>query len=255
MRYSMNVENPCKLSIGYVGENIVTEIAFDYSAWKKEYGDGVLALELKRYGDTYAYPVVISTEGDSTSVWTIRDTDVAKNGRGQAQLQYVVGDAVKKSAIFVVDVERSLEETTDVPDPYEEWLDDIIRISAETAVNAQHAEESAESAASSAESASASATEAHGYTDNARASAESASASADSAADCATRASGYATNASDSADSASASAEEAKEYAESIEDKVGDLSELDTTDKSDVVSAINEIVDEIGNVEALLSAI
>lgn len=227
MRYSMNVENPCKLSIGYVGENIVTEIAFDYSAWKKEYGDGVLALELKRYGDTYAYPVVISTEGDSTSVWTIRDTDVAKNGRGQAQLQYVVGDAVKKSAIFVVDVERSLEETTDVPDPYEEWLDDIIRISAETAVNAQHAEESAESA----------------------------SASADSAADCATQASGYATNASDSADSASASAEEAKEYAESIEDKVGDLSELDTTDKSDVVSAINEIVNEIGNVEALLSAI
>ena len=152
MRYSMNVENPCKLSIGYVGENIVTEIAFDYSAWKKEYGDGVLALELKRYGDTYAYPVVISTEGDSTSVWTIRDTDVAKNGRGQAQLQYVIGDAVKKSAIFVVDVERSLEETTDVPDPYEEWLDDIIRISAETAVNAQHAEESAESASASAES-------------------------------------------------------------------------------------------------------
>lgn len=152
MRYSMNVENPCKLSIGYVGENIVTEVAFDYSAWKEAYGDGVLALELKRYGDTYAYPVVISTEGDSTSVWTIRDTDVAKNGRGQAQLQYVIGDAVKKSAIFVVDVERSLEETTDVPDPYEEWLDDIIRISAETAVNAQHAEESAESASASAES-------------------------------------------------------------------------------------------------------
>ena len=178
MRYCMNVEKPCGVKIGYVGENIVTEIAFDYSAWKKEYGDGVLALELKRYGDRYAYPVVISTEGDSTSVWTIRDTDVAKDGRGQAQLQYVIGDAVKKSAIFVVDVERSLEETTDVPDPYEEWLDDIIRISAETAVNA---EASAESAESSAESASASATEAQGYADDASASAESASESADSA--------------------------------------------------------------------------
>lgn len=227
MRYSMNVEKPCKLSIGYVGENIVTEIAFDYSAWKKKYGDGVLALELKRYGDEYAYPVVISTEGDSTSVWTIRDTDVAKNGRGQAQLQYVIGDAVKKSAIFVVDVERSLEETTDVPDPYEEWLDDIIRISAETAVNAQHAEASATSADSSADSASASAAEAQGYAENASA----------------------------SADSASASAESASASAESIIDKVGDLSELETTDKSDVVSAINEIFDEIGNVEALLSAI
>lgn len=227
MRYSMNVEKPCKLSIGYVGENIVTEVAFDYSAWKKEYGDGVLALELKRYGDTYAYPVVISTEGDSTSVWTIRDTDVAKNGRGQAQLQYVIGDAVKKSAIFVVDVERSLEETTDVPDPYEEWLDDIIRISAETAVYAQNAEASATSADSSADSASASASEAQGYAENASA----------------------------SANSASASAESASTSAESIIDKVGDLSELETTDKSDVVSAINEIFDEIGNVEALLSAI
>lgn len=220
MRYSMNVTKPCGVKIGYVGENIVTEVAFDYSAWKKEYGDGVLALELKRYGDEYAYPVVISTEGDSTSVWTIRDTDVAKNGRGQAQLQYVIGDAVKKSAIFVVDVERSLEETTDVPDPYEEWLDDIIRISAQAAVSAQNAEASATSAGDSANSASASATEAQGYADNASASAESASASA-----------------------------------ESILDKVGDLSELETTSKTDVVSAINEIVDEIGNVEALLSAI
>ena len=181
MRYCMNVTKPCGVKIGYVGENIVTEIAFDYSAWKNEYGDGVLALELKRYGDRYAYPVVISTEGDSTSVWTIRDTDVAKDGRGYAQLQYVVGEAVKKSAIFVVDVERSLEETADVPDPYEEWLDDIIRISAETAVNAQHAEASADSASASAESASASATEAQGYADNASASAESASESADSA--------------------------------------------------------------------------
>lgn len=214
MRYSMNVENPCKLSIGYVGENIVTEIAFDYSAWKKEYGDGVLALELKRYGDTYAYPVVISTEGDSTAVWTIRDTDVAKNGRGQAQLQYVVGNAVKKSAIFVVDVERSLEETTDVPDPYEEWLDDIIRISAETEVNAQNAEASAESAASSAESASASATEAQRYADSASASADSASGYANNAQTSATEAQGYETQAQGYANNASASATQAGGYAD-----------------------------------------
>lgn len=36
---------------------------------------------------------------------------------------------------------------------------------------------------------------------------------------------------------------------------IGDLTDLDTTDKTNLVAAINEIVDEIGDVETLLAAI
>lgn len=40
-----------------------------------------------------------------------------------------------------------------------------------------------------------------------------------------------------------------------LESEVGDLTDLDTTDKTDIVSAINEVVGEIGDIETLLSAI
>ena len=36
---------------------------------------------------------------------------------------------------------------------------------------------------------------------------------------------------------------------------IGDLTDLDTTAKSDLVSAVNEIAGEIGDVETLLAAI
>ena len=36
---------------------------------------------------------------------------------------------------------------------------------------------------------------------------------------------------------------------------IGDLTDLDTTDKTSLVAAVNEIVDEIGDVETLLAAI
>ena len=36
---------------------------------------------------------------------------------------------------------------------------------------------------------------------------------------------------------------------------IGDLTDLDTTDKTNLVAAVNEIVDEIGDVETLLAAI
>lgn len=36
---------------------------------------------------------------------------------------------------------------------------------------------------------------------------------------------------------------------------IGDLTNLDTTDKTNLVAAVNEIVDEIGDVETLLAAI
>ena len=36
---------------------------------------------------------------------------------------------------------------------------------------------------------------------------------------------------------------------------IGDLTDLDTTAKTNLVAAVNEIVDEIGDVETLLAAI
>ena len=126
MRYSMNVENPCKLSIGYVGENIVTEVAFDYSTWVEAYGDGVLTLALKRRGDAIAYPVELTELDEHTGLWIITATDVANSGRGYGQLHYIVGDAVKKSAVFILDVSNSLDDSGESPEPYESILNQIV---------------------------------------------------------------------------------------------------------------------------------
>ena len=318
MRYEVNVGKPFGLGIGYVGENNVTEVAFDFSSWAEEYGEGSPVLRLKRSLDDAAYPVVLDVEEEHIAVWTITNTDLFYKGVGQGQLQYVVDEVVKKSAVFNVTVENSLESTEEVPDPYDDWMDDLIRLTGESETNAYNAGVSASNAYTSelnaatsesnagisetnaqgyANDASGSASDASGYANEAKGYRNQASGYADDAngyksdasgyandasgyasdaqgyasdaqgyasnaqgyagdaSGYASDAQGYASDASGSANSASASAEEAKEYAESIEDKVGDLSDLDTTDKSDVVSAINEIVDEIGNVEALLSAI
>lgn len=132
MIYKVNVtpEDKATIPIGRVAENEVTEVAFDLSAWITEYGTGQAVLAVERPCDITPYPVALSIE-DGKAVWTITDTDLAAQGRGQCQLTYRVGDKVKKSAVYSLKIARSIQGEGEPPEPYEDWLETLEALTAQ----------------------------------------------------------------------------------------------------------------------------
>lgn len=188
------------IPIGWVGENNVTEIEFDFSLWVRLYGSGSATLKVKRQSDTNPYPVVLTMSGN-IGTWLITDTDLAEEGIIDIQIVYVVDDKVKKSAVYRGIVAVGVEGSDTVPDPYDDWLDALAVISAQVAQAKTDAEGSAQDAS--------------GYATNAQQSANSAGQSANSASTSAGLAQGYANSASGSADSAEYYAGLAQQGAES----------------------------------------
>ena len=216
MRQVVNANKPFglgSLNVGYEGENNVTEVAFDFTEWVEQYGNGSPVLRVKRFRDTAAYPVVLDIESGNIAVWTITNTDLQYHGIGQGQLQYVVGDTVKKSVVFDFMVEKSLESSEDAPDPYDDWMDDLIRLTGESETNAYNAGVSATNAATSELNAATSETNAGISETNAQGYANDASGSANDASGYANEAKGYRNQASGYADDANGYKSDASGYA------------------------------------------
>ena len=268
MRRTVEVNKLFSLDIGYVGENNATEVAFDFTSWAEEYGSGSPVLRFKRNLDEEAYPVTLDVEEDNLAVWTVSNTDLLYKGQAEGQLQFVVDDVVKKSRIFSVMVSDSLVPTEDTPDPYDDWMDDLIRLTGESETNAYNAGVSASNAATSAlnaatseanagtsatnaansataagnsasqantsaNDASASATQAGTYAGNASASATQAQGYANDASASATLADGYADSASDSATAAQGYASDASDSADSASASAEEAKEYaDQTERS-----------------------
>ena len=187
MVINQSLENPKRLKIGYLGENDATKIVFDFSSWASEYGEGYLTVLLERYGEDYAYPVSIEQTGH-VATWLVSNIDVAIVGLARAQVEYRVDNVLAKTMIFRVDVENSLDNSGETPEPYESILSQIVEEAHEVAVNTAEVERLAdqvaedkrttqgyaESASASATSASNSAELAHGYAEDAQESAEKA---------------------------------------------------------------------------------
>lgn len=166
------------LDLGRRGENGVTQVLFDVSAWLEEFGSGALALYVRRKGDSTAYPVAL-TATDGVAAWTVSNTDTNVKGFGQAELVLTVDGVVKKSAVWKIYVGCDIGQPTgDPPDPFESWLETLAALGAETQENAGAAAESAEAAAGSASDAADSADDAADSAEAAAASAEAAAAAA-----------------------------------------------------------------------------
>ena len=116
------------LEIGYQGENEVTEVDFDVTSWKNEFGSGTAVLYIKRKGDGEPYYVNIPIETEDTkeiAKWLVDDTDTAAKGRGSAQLRYYVSDVLKKTVVYPFKVAKSLMPNSPAVEPYDDWLENI----------------------------------------------------------------------------------------------------------------------------------
>lgn len=133
------------LVIGYEGENQVTEVDFDITSWVEEFGEGAAVLSIRRPGDADPYPQATTQDGHIVK-WEVSQTDVAVKGSGEIQLTYTVGGRIKKSAVFGIRIERSLDATGQVPDPYISWIELMVETGAQVKADADRAEQAADKA-------------------------------------------------------------------------------------------------------------
>ena len=134
--------------IGYKAEHLVTQAEFDISRWQQEYGMGEACLALQRKGeDPYVIPLTVT---GGKAVWDIKDENTAKAGKEAAQFTFVAGVKVKKTPIFTVSCEKSIEGSDRVPDHFEDWLATLTDLTAKTEANAAEALASADIASMSA---------------------------------------------------------------------------------------------------------
>ncbi len=117
------------LSLGRAGENYVTQILFEKSAWVMEYGAGSFQLIHRRPGDGEALPVAVTAEG-GTVTWTVTAADTAYEGSGEAQLLYLVNGKIKKSEVWQTRILRSLSSGETPPEPYEGWVEQVLEAAA-----------------------------------------------------------------------------------------------------------------------------
>ena len=167
MRQVIKLGAECKLGtihLGYQKENKVEEFEFDTSIWEDRYGAGVLTLAVQRNGDSDPYPKALTD-----NVWAIEEVDVEKKGLGEFQAEYVVDDKVKESAVFAFFVDRSLNSTGPMPDPYISYFEQIVAVGAQAtqdaAAAAQSKTDAEQAAAAASESASAAAASAEAAQD------------------------------------------------------------------------------------------
>lgn len=117
--------------IGFGGENDVTEVICDFSAWAEEFGQGAISLAVRRPADIDPYLAVLTVDGTAAH-WMITDVETSYKGVGEAQWIYTVGEQVKKSAVFGFCVERSLNSATvELPEAYQTWFDNLVALGAD----------------------------------------------------------------------------------------------------------------------------
>lgn len=181
-----------KISLGRRGENMATCVVFNISEWLKTYGEGTAQLIHQRNGDSTPYPCVVEQSG-STVRWCITSADVDVAGRGLAELQYYVGDALVKSEAYTTSTDRAMGTASEyAPEPYNAWMDNMLRAASDAVESAASAEAAAASAEASADALSESARNAAASEKAAGESEEAAASSEQAAADSATVAISYA---------------------------------------------------------------
>ena len=114
-----------RIQLGQQGEHLAREIAFDFAAWQKQYGDGNIQLQMQRNGDGMPYLVPLQVKGN-LAVWKVERRDTEKAGKGELQLMYTVaGERVAKSRCFTTFVAPSLNKPGPVPPVEQAFADKI----------------------------------------------------------------------------------------------------------------------------------
>ena len=112
------------LPIGRQGENNVTQVIFDFSGLKTEFGSGTLSLSVKRPKEYIPYAQTMTVSGN-TATWLVNETDTGNFGCGEIQLTYTVSGKVAKTVIYKYTVLRSIGADGEYPIPGQTWQEEM----------------------------------------------------------------------------------------------------------------------------------
>lgn len=149
-----------EIPLGNQGEDMARCLVMDITDAVDEFGSGgTVTVRNKRNGDEMPYMatnVTTVTGADATGrthtyiKWTLTDVDTAVAGSGFVQADYIIAGVTVKTWVYKYFILPSLGVTGDVPDPYEDILEEITAQVAAVQAAAASAEASAAEAEASA---------------------------------------------------------------------------------------------------------
>ena len=172
------------VKLGFRQEHDYTEIVYTLpSDW-----EGVVEAFIKKPGATASVPLTGVTQTDGTVSFTLTRADLIEAGRGALEYMCTMNGVVAKSKVFPVIIAADIiSESTDRPDEWESWIDELTALAAQVRTDALSAAAAATSASGSAadasQSASGAAQSAQGASEMAESASESAQSASESAAD------------------------------------------------------------------------
>lgn len=100
--------------VGRQGEGGTRQLVFDCADVLAEYPDALIVCAMQRAGDRKAYLKDCATDGMNRAV-TLESADVAVPGILKIELRALIGDDVRKSAVYIAKVAESLRGEKDRP--------------------------------------------------------------------------------------------------------------------------------------------
>lgn len=114
------------IQLGYVGDETSTIIRIPISSFVFKYGQGgEFQLIHTPPGETEGHPVANITASNGYLEWLVGSEELAKNGFGEAQIEYVCEDGIAHTKIWKTQVLRSLADTGEIPEPWQPWVDQL----------------------------------------------------------------------------------------------------------------------------------
>ena len=147
---TVTTDSGALLPLGRQGEKGVRQVWFDLGYLIENFGEGTAMLVYQRNKDLAPY-IVSATQTGNRLEWTIDETDTAYEGFGKAEIRWTVDDTLAKTIIYKTNVQKSLTEQTEIPEPLESWYDKMVEQIGDSQGYAEQAAQSAQEAAQSAQ--------------------------------------------------------------------------------------------------------
>lgn len=116
------------VQLGVRGENDVLDFQIDISEWLAQWPDALYSIVAVRHDETLPYIAVTSVQGDIL-IWHVSESDTHIMGTGYMEVRATGADGKrKKTRVVPTVVDRSLDGvSTDVPEPMQDWVDQVLR--------------------------------------------------------------------------------------------------------------------------------
>lgn len=142
-RIFVGLEKAETITLGRQGEKNTAAVIWDISQWVNDYGPGNATLLYTLEGAEDApYPCRVTLDGSRVK-WLLTPSELMLGSMGKCQLVYSVGDRiVAKSPVYRTRVQNALgEKSSEPPESFIGWVDDVLEAGAQAKRAAKRAEE------------------------------------------------------------------------------------------------------------------